>query len=260
MFITNHKNRYTLVELLVTLAVIGIMATLLVQVMSVAFNKAENQQCMQNLKQIGILDHDFTNNNNSTIFKGYDFYKDDPADSKFQKKLWCELDEYRGTWNPEILVCPADRYAVEGLEDSPNFTKGLNEPSYGRNADLQRDKEDRKGNIETPPIRLSRVIRPSDKINYADSGHNERDGAPDERPKKVGNMGQSYNIKREKEWDEYGVYARHGNASTANSLFFDLHVGRFDSVIASDDPACINYTGGHEMSIKHWFIEKDRED
>ena len=66
-FLPGNRDGFTLVELLVVIAIIGLLAALLMPVLSKARDKARSTQCLNNLKQLEICSHLYAGDNNDFL-------------------------------------------------------------------------------------------------------------------------------------------------------------------------------------------------
>ena len=112
--ITNRRRAFTLVELLVVIAVIGILAALLFPALSAAKAKARRTTCMNNLRQINL---------------GMRMYCDDSSDAspttghaQFGTPAWSsyrkQMSSYVGvngepSAQDKLFACPADAFYLE---------------------------------------------------------------------------------------------------------------------------------------------------
>ena len=83
------KNGFTLIELLVVIAIIGILAALLLPVLSRAKDRALTVACLNNLKQLQVCWQLYADDNNDILPPNnfvYDIFSQQPIDSA---DSWC---------------------------------------------------------------------------------------------------------------------------------------------------------------------------
>ena len=154
---------FTLVELLVVIAVIAILAALLLPALSRAKASAKRTQCLSNVRQIGFGIHLYAGDNSDTLPDTENLTWNELETNHcfiFYKRLVKIYVGLQGASSPEdrLFACPADTFyydfpvpnrVTEGLHDQPNtdyssygFIGGnpqttpkppafLNEDSYG---------------------------------------------------------------------------------------------------------------------------------
>ena len=98
---TGNRAAFTLVELMVVIAVIAILAGLLLPALSRAKAAGKSARCKSNLRQVGLA---------MTMYLG-DYSKYPLADSPLEEKFWFDyLEPYTGArWAEGIFHCPSGR-------------------------------------------------------------------------------------------------------------------------------------------------------
>ncbi len=64
--------RFTIIELLITIAIIAILASMLLPALNKARERGRAATCMNNLKTIGMVMHSYAGDNNDHIIRSYD--------------------------------------------------------------------------------------------------------------------------------------------------------------------------------------------
>ena len=127
------KNGFTLIELLVVIAILGILAALLLPVLSRAKDRALTVGCLNNLRQLELCCQLYSDDNDDKLPPNnfiYDIISDQPID---QGASWCTnlapfdvnpagikgamLFPYNASLS--IYHCPADKSSIESRDGTP---------------------------------------------------------------------------------------------------------------------------------------------
>jgi prepilin-type processing-associated H-X9-DG protein/prepilin-type N-terminal cleavage/methylation domain-containing protein len=103
------RSGFTLIEILVVLAIIMIMAAILFPVLSVGRKKANQTKCMSNLRQIGIAARMYATDHDELLPPGgYNVpTPEQPGTTPQQRVQWHDLLAANYLRNWEVLICPA---------------------------------------------------------------------------------------------------------------------------------------------------------
>jgi prepilin-type N-terminal cleavage/methylation domain-containing protein/prepilin-type processing-associated H-X9-DG protein len=117
-----NKEGFTLIELLVVIAIIGILAGILLPVLSRARESARKTQCMSNIKQIGMGLIMYANENNEQ-------FPSSTANAMLSLNLL--YPDY--TSDPRTFNCPSDTFVTTATNAgiSAGSAFGKDECSYG---------------------------------------------------------------------------------------------------------------------------------
>ncbi len=120
---------FTLVELLVSIALIAVLGALLIVVLSSVRQKAATVQCTSNLRQIGIAIFSYTSDHQGQLPPGYDW------DEAIAEYLAVSIDDAGKPLSyTSILQCPLDpaplgdaqrSYTVSRMTEDRNDPKGV---------------------------------------------------------------------------------------------------------------------------------------
>lgn len=122
---------FTLIELIVVVAIVGILAGLLLPVFSRAREAGRSAACLSNLHQVGVALQLYVQDNRNRMPVMYDaLFSTNNAPTNRQRTVDVVLTNYLGSTN--ILKCPSDR---EGVFERTRSSYGWNVLINGQDAD-----------------------------------------------------------------------------------------------------------------------------
>jgi len=212
---------FTLVELLVVVAIIALLIAILLPALNKARDAARGMQCLNTLRQMVLADQYYANDVNGWYVPIY-------MNPDWPSRYWYSNTQYTGYlvvidpahtgftgyW-PRSVLCPLAIHAV----NQPTTSWGNVAQSYGNNAETSR--VGGWGGILTHVgFRQSEVAQPSAKVHFAD-------GLDWWLFQYAANSVTNYDILGEDTYNANGYNAvtayRHG--ASANMGFFDGHAG-----------------------------------
>ena len=153
------KKHVTLIEILVVVAIIGILASLLLPSLGKARKKSKATVCSNQLKQLGTIFHMYADDNNGSMMlqnsteNGY-YYSWVTHNSTIGSYINKNIGN--ASKDVDLLWCPNDPYAkVSTIKWHPSY-------GYAR-SNLAHQK-------------INSVANPSETVLFTDSGHNQEDG------------------------------------------------------------------------------------
>jgi prepilin-type N-terminal cleavage/methylation domain-containing protein/prepilin-type processing-associated H-X9-DG protein len=187
--------RFTLIELLIVIAIIAILGALLLPALSRARKTAKSIACASNLKQIGLIFTNYVDDSNGFMINYL------AGSRPWTRYDYGELfkNGHVNDANEGLFICPAD--------DNP-YTSGM-PCSYGLNIGVARESTTPEG-ISVRCVR--RHKRPSETFLLIDTT--------------LSDIGDSLPIRLDSSTDKkeniYAAAERHGNS--VNALYLDMHV------------------------------------
>jgi len=179
-------NGFGLLELLVSVAIIAVLAALVFTAMGALRSSADSAKCVANLRQIGVLMHMYFNDHNGWAppHSGWAF-GEPPGAPQIHLLLWTgrlapyfEPDSYYSPMS-SLFTCPSDpdhktwpearSYLPQGVPGIPESAGTQRMVSYGYNYVIFTGNPWFHYTRPTPPTNVRNVGDPSDVILVADS-------------------------------------------------------------------------------------------
>jgi prepilin-type N-terminal cleavage/methylation domain-containing protein/prepilin-type processing-associated H-X9-DG protein len=160
----NPSGGFTLIELLVVIAIIGLLAGLLLPVLSSAKERAKRISCLNNLRQLDLALNIYSSYTEGTF----------PHRSNVNRWPNAMLDDYVNT---NLLICPSDRVNPPPLTEANDaypadsaprsyFINGWND--YFSESLSTNDFQNYMNGNDTTGMRDSFIIHPSDTILFGE--------------------------------------------------------------------------------------------
>jgi len=248
-------SAFTLIEMLIVIAIIGALAALLVPAASKGIEASRSAKCLSNLRQIGVAASAYSGENNGRLVPTNVAGANTAASKIWRGLLLPYLDG-----NGKVLVCPSDAFETHRTVDVATGNFGSQPTSYGVNTTYYyningmtlpvpgfHDYGDPNNPLDSPGRRLASVPHPAATLYIVDIGVPDNIAQPitqwTEKGRRPTQASFGYAAMPNR-WSagNYCVYPRHAGGR-ANALFYDGHARSVDiatELVANPigDPEC----------------------
>ncbi len=117
------RKAFTLVELLVGIAIIAVLVAILVPVFAAARERSRSATCISNLRQLGLATMQYVQDYDEALPPGIQSVASSGKDNVVST-IFDEIEPYMH--DTQVLQCPSDPYAIDVVEDARLVVPYLN--------------------------------------------------------------------------------------------------------------------------------------
>lgn len=213
----NMKKRFTLIELIVVMAIIAILSAMLLPALSTARARARSISCVSNLKQMALIFQSYATDNNDSFPKAFGYG-------------YSGFEDY---WHTYLLRTYLNNdFSLINCPEAKDFKRASinNTPHYGYNVRLGNP-----ASIGGWGGKLNRISVPTEIVIIADSIYSKTDSNQYFGWYEV----QSFN----------NVHVRHNGGASANAGYCDGHA---ETKKVRGEPSTNNIDDGHPFHKVHF--------